>query len=223
MVLQLPLRLRRVFSWMASHATREQVSAAHHGVLTEVAGWQCLGGSCPAIVESCNLYRPGITGNSGVRVDSALSSQYGLVFPRGGVKKLEVSLMSRLLVVSDGDEQRADILDVAADVGFSEGDIVVATSENEADGAINAGPFNVAVVDIMLSQPLEREEGLRVIEKLHERYPECRIIGLTQAPSYDGGKALKAGAHDFIGTKWQNINWRALLRERLKLWRRFVE
>ena len=74
----------------------------------------------------------------------------------------------------------------------------------------------------MLSKPAGKEEGLRVIAKLAKAFPKCRIIGLTKAPDYDGSRVPKAGDHDFVGTYYEQINWLALLAERLILWKGFV-
>lgn len=130
--------------------------------------------------------------------------------------------MSRLLLVSDQLEQMNDLLFVAKQVGFAETEIVTATSEDEADARIESQRFDIAVVDIMLSVPAGQEEGLRVIARLAETCPKCRVIGLTTYDQYDGAKVLKAGAHDFVGTYYEEINWLALLSERLRLWKGFV-
>ena len=131
--------------------------------------------------------------------------------------------MSRLLLVSDNAGQMNELLFASKQAGFAESEIVQAISKHEAYARIDSQRFDLAVVDIMLSVPAGKEEGLRVIAKLADAFPKCRIIGLTTSPEYDGAKVLKAGAIDLVGTYYKQINWLALLYERLRRLKGFVD
>jgi two-component system, chemotaxis family, chemotaxis protein CheY len=125
--------------------------------------------------------------------------------------------MPKLLVVDNDARQRREIVYAARSVDFDK--IEEADSEEAAYAAIHSGAeFQIAVIDVVLSR-LPAKEGLVLIEALREAQPDCKIIALTaQGDTEFGAEALAAGAHDFVSTKWEYINWVSLLEQRLKMW-----
>ncbi|HEX5271062.1 MAG TPA: response regulator [Gemmataceae bacterium] len=132
--------------------------------------------------------------------------------------------MIKLLIIDDSERQREAIRRAAKRAGFRDADVTEAATEQEAYDRIAAGSFQLAVVDVMLSVPPGLEEGLGVIRALAQAQPLCRIIGLTtKADTETGVRVLRAGAHDFISSLWDEINWVELLVQRLNLWRGVIE
>ncbi len=125
--------------------------------------------------------------------------------------------MCNLLIVDDREDQLDGVVHVAEEAGI--GRIVTATDEGQARQCIESQHFCLAVVDIMLSEPLERKEGLAVIRRLRQAQPWCKIIALTTRGRNDVGiEALGVGADDFVCGEWKYVNWSALLLQRLVLW-----
>lgn len=120
--------------------------------------------------------------------------------------------------VQDSAKRNADILDT---------EMTVVPSRIEAEKLIDAGvTFLLAVVDLRLEGELGDDEapitpGLRVIEQLKAKHPDCIVIALTSHYSTsEGQEAILAGADDFVSTKWTAVkDWTALLGERLKMWK----
>lgn len=134
-----------------------------------------------------------------------------------GLELEDATMRCMLLVVDDEVSQRSIIIDAAMGIGIVE--IVQASTESEASLAMRDTTFQLAVVDIMLSSSMQRD-GLRVIRELRDLQPDCRIIALTSKGGTEiGVECLEAGAHDFVSTNWQYINWVTLLEQRLSLWR----
>lgn len=132
--------------------------------------------------------------------------------------------METLLIVDDNKERLKQIHAAAVDIDFAPGDILSAANEDEAMHLIDDSnrEIDLAIIDLVLTQ-LPEMTGLRVIESLRERRPNCRIIALTsQGDEAFGIDAMRAGADDFISILWEYINWYSLLKLRLKLWRGVV-
>lgn len=151
-----------------------------------------------------------------------------LVTSKSGTLGGSPSQQLRLLAVSDDDSQRKDIVATACDAGFTKEQIVEARTEEEAYQRIAHEPFDLAVVDLLLSKgPEKKWEGLRVIERLREseKSAECRIMAITAlTENVPGGeKALRKGANDFICGDWRWISWTALLEQKLSLWKGLLE
>jgi DNA-binding response OmpR family regulator len=125
--------------------------------------------------------------------------------------------MCNLLIVDDKPDQLNEVVHIAEEAGIRP--VVTATDEDQAREFIDSKHFCLAVVDIMLSEPLDRKEGLAVIRWLRQTQPWCRIIALTTRGRNDVGiEALRVGADDFVCGEWKYVNWPALLRQRLALW-----
>jgi DNA-binding NtrC family response regulator len=141
---------------------------------------------------------------------------------KGRMLSQKVQDPGKLLIVDDDNEQGQDVLLAAREVGF--GNIYQAKGLQDAYRLIESEDFPVAVIDIMLSKPETKKEGLHVIKRLHELQPQCLIIALTTRDQTGqvGVEALEAGAHDFIDGCWKYINWKALLEQRLILWRGLI-
>jgi CheY-like chemotaxis protein len=133
--------------------------------------------------------------------------------------------MFSILIADDEDRQRENITRVAREVGFPPECIIEAVSEAQAIDLIKRQAFGVAIIDIMLADPPVGEEGIRVIRELSALQPDCRIIALTtkKEGTAVGVRALEAGAHDFVSSKLDLVNWTALLRQRVSLWKGVVE
>ena len=109
-----------------------------------------------------------------------------------------------VLIVDDNDSQLKSIVAATRQAGFDR--VTVAHSEDEAYDRIRETDFSLAVVDVMLT-PQNKWEGLRVINRLHEKLPNCRIIGLTALAGENAGvECINAGAQDFVYLRWPNPN-----------------
>jgi ActR/RegA family two-component response regulator len=128
-----------------------------------------------------------------------------------------------LLVVDDDPKQLAKIVRAAREAGFEE--IVQASNHYEAETKLVNETFQIAVVDLVLSDSdFSPEDGLELVQMIRNAQPECRVIVLTTKLDTDAGiRAMVAGAHDFISSKWLAVNWEELLVQKLKLWKGFVE
>lgn len=131
--------------------------------------------------------------------------------------------MSKVLLIDDSRDQLDAIARAAHTAGFAENEISRADTEEQARELIRTHHFQLAVVDIMLT-PDMMEEGLRLIAYLAGSSPDCRIIALTTKAGTEAGvKALRAGADDFVSSRWQNVNWVSLLSQRMMLWKGLIE
>jgi DNA-binding response OmpR family regulator len=123
-----------------------------------------------------------------------------------------------LLMVDDDPRQLEILKQIAYRAGFD--NVIGATSRRESDKLLEQGvKFQLAVIDLVLTE-LPEKLGLDLIAQLRATQPDCKIIALTaRAGTSIGVEAILAGADDFVSTKWESVNWRILLEERLKLWR----
>jgi CheY-like chemotaxis protein len=129
-----------------------------------------------------------------------------------------------LLIVDDDADQMQRFSAAASDAGFCTAETKKAASEEEAYALLRAHNFQLAIVDLMLTHPPDREEGLRVIARLRKEQPDCRILAITTKVGTDSGiRCLEAGAHDFISSKWADVNYLELLYERLRLWKGVID
>ena len=105
------------------------------------------------------------------------------------------SFMATILIADDDPKQRGDLVRAALQADFPPEGIVEAKTEEEANELVETQAFNVALVDIMLSEPWGKEEGLRVIAKLKALQPDCRVIALTTklGGTEVGVRALEVG------------------------------
>jgi ActR/RegA family two-component response regulator len=135
--------------------------------------------------------------------------------------------MNKLLIVENDSADRDAIAQKAWAVGFPKDSLVFAWTEEQAYDLIRQESFQLAVVDICLSEPPkpdEQAEGYRVISRLHQQQPDCRIIAKTrQLGIAFARKAMSCGAHDVISSRWDYLDWKALLQQRLDLWKRVLD
>lgn len=135
--------------------------------------------------------------------------------------------MIRVLIVDDVKDDVDDITAAAREAGLSEDSLTVARTEGEANAHIRDYEFDLAVIDLCLSLPQKqpgKEEGLDVIARLHEEQPACRIIAKTTHRGLrEAREALARGANDVVSSKWELLDWRTLLRQRLDFWRRMID
>lgn len=131
--------------------------------------------------------------------------------------------MPTLLVVDDDRHQRRKVIRAAQVAGFDASDITEAENLEAAKAIIQDRSFDVAVVDVVLTL-LPEKVGLMLISELRTEQPRCKIIALTTKGGTDFGvEAMRAGADDFVSSKWEYVNWYALLEQRLRMWRGIAE
>jgi response regulator RpfG family c-di-GMP phosphodiesterase len=131
----------------------------------------------------------------------------------------------KLLIVDDETRQQTRIVKAARQAEFQDEEIVRAGTAAEAEALLERDTFQIAVVDMVLTDSeLLEETGIDVIRLIRRALPECRIIALTTKlhDTEPGIRAMIAGADDFISSKWLAIDWEELLVQRLKLWRGVV-
>lgn len=117
-------------------------------------------------------------------------------------------------------KQRQAIVAAAEEAGILRSDIVDVGTRGEAVRAIDAGPFDLAVIDLRLI-PGEEDitDGIAVIKRMKEAHPDCIIIALTAGRDI-GIKPIEAVARDFLTTADMGEGfWQRYLAARLRLWK----
>lgn len=124
-----------------------------------------------------------------------------------------------ILLVDDDPNRRQTIEIVARRAGMMR--VYSAESESAARAhIITENNLDFAIVDIHLSPSTTEKEGLRVIAEIAKQHHSCVIICLNSSIDYeDGANAMMAGAHEYVSTQWQNVDWKYLLLNKLKLWK----
>ena len=135
--------------------------------------------------------------------------------------------MLRVLIVDDDARDLAQIQAAVVKECGNECQLTVARTEIEAYESIDEGQrFDMAVIDLYLSlpeKPYGQEEGFRVISRLHENQPDCRIIAKTTRMALsDARRALQYGASDVISSKWDKLDYSELLQQRISFWNRMI-
>jgi ActR/RegA family two-component response regulator len=128
--------------------------------------------------------------------------------------------MAKVLLVHDDRNQRQAIRRAVLRAGYSDSEIFEAVDEASALEAIRNQRFDVAVIDISLTEGEDTTEGLGIIEALRKQQSSCRILGLTSKLSKLGAEVLDRGGDDFIFTEWASINYLELLTNKLTIWRK---
>ncbi|RLC77560.1 MAG: hypothetical protein DRI81_08350 [Chloroflexi bacterium] len=121
----------------------------------------------------------------------------------------------KILVVDD-DPAICELLDISlTSWGF---EVTIANNSFQALELLNAGQFNVTILDLMLPGP----NGIEILEHIHERQIKTEVVMLTAYASLSTTiDALRLGAYDYI-TKPFQINeirstvTRALEKQRLE-------
>jgi DNA-binding NtrC family response regulator len=134
--------------------------------------------------------------------------------------------MHKLLVVSDEDDQRNDIVRAAIKAGYEKEVIVPPETWEDALRELSESrSFGVAVIDINLWGKSER--GVDYIRQLHVNHPTCIVVALTENRRGDdiGLRAMRAGALEFVNGEWDFFQgeWPAYLAQKLTLYRKLVE
>ena len=110
-------------------------------------------------------------------------------------------------------------------VGYNPDEIDAAETEGEVLAFLRSPEkeYELAIIDLMLSAPPVKKEGLELIVALSHKCPDCRIIGLTtKAGLEEGVEMLDAGAHDFVHSASNELPWHELLEQRVRLWRGLI-
>jgi len=128
--------------------------------------------------------------------------------------------MAKVLLVHDDKNQRQAIRRAVLRAGYSDSEIFEAVNEAAALEAITTQRFDVAVVDISLTEGKDTTEGLGIIEALRKQQSTCRILGLTTKLRELGAEVLDRGGDDFIFTEWASIDYLELLTNKLAIWRK---
>lgn len=85
-------------------------------------------------------------------------------------------------------------------------------------------PFKIAIIDVNLTNNLRGDRGIPVIAQICYEQKARIVIAFDvdpddlDDPRHPGVRALGVGAHDYINTKWIDVNWYVLLKERLAEW-----
>ena len=83
----------------------------------------------------------------------------------------------RILVVDDLVDWRHTLGGLLRDEGYS---VEVAASADEAKALLEAGPFDLAVVDVRLHEPDEQNvEGLTLARHIRDHWPSVRVVAIT--------------------------------------------
>jgi len=110
--------------------------------------------------------------------------------------------MSRILLIDDCPRDRLRMIS-ELEGKFSNIDIVQITCATDFEQALSAGQLKIAVCDYQLRW----SDGLRVLQAIKNRYPDCRAIVFTDCGSEEiAVKAMKAGFDDYIIKSPQNYS-----------------
>ena len=107
----------------------------------------------------------------------------------------------KLLIVADEDRQRNAIIRVAHDIEITLDHMTVAEDESGAEDCIRGYKYDLAIVDIYLSKPANKEEGLRIIPQVAPgpaRVPHHRADD-ERGP--EGARGDQAAGHDRRGDR----------------------
>src|SRR4051812_20822537 len=81
-------------------------------------------------------------------------------------------------------------------------DVVTATNEREADAALDANAFNVAMVDLKLPDT----DGLTLLQKIKARQPSCEVIIMTGYSTIKTAvAAVQLGAYEYLEKPFEDI------------------
>lgn len=88
--------------------------------------------------------------------------------------------IKKIIIVED-DPDAATYLDALMSKIYPEALILVAKSPEEARSLFNSAPFDLAIVDFILSDTVT---GLDLCQEIHERNPEAKLVIVSAINSY---------------------------------------
>ncbi|MFC1573112.1 response regulator, partial [Candidatus Eisenbacteria bacterium] len=98
----------------------------------------------------------------------------------------------RVLVVDDEAEIRRSLEDLLCEEGY---EVATAGSGSEALEAFEAGAFHLVITDLRMPPP----DGLQLLRKIKERWPETEVILLTAFATRDTAReAMREGAREYV-------------------------
>ena len=116
----------------------------------------------------------------------------------------------------------SEILRAAEEIGITGMGHTRVEFSNSATAAFQG--VCLAVVVLSDSSLEIKKEVISLISRLRERQPNCRVIAMSsQITERVGVEALISGADDFVCADWEQVNWKALLQQRLLLWKNLLE
>lgn len=100
--------------------------------------------------------------------------------------------MARVLIVDDVESIRTSLGAFVENVGH---EVSLASDADEALNLIREQPFDVVVTDIILP----RKNGVALLGKIHEAYPDVQVIMITGEPEVKtASEAVRKGAFDYL-------------------------
>jgi signal transduction histidine kinase/CheY-like chemotaxis protein len=98
----------------------------------------------------------------------------------------------KILIIDDDPKMRELLFECLAPLGY---DVIQAESGQQALERVDAEPFSVVLLDLMLPDI----EGIRVFRDIRQRRPETEVIVLTGYASLESAiDALRIGAYDYV-------------------------
>ena len=119
----------------------------------------------------------------------------GAAVPAPGALEAEVAAVSRfrLLLVEDDDINQAVVVGLLTSLGYAE--VVVASDGVQAVEAVEAGEFDLVLMDVRMPNM----DGREATRRIRLKYPELPILGLTASAQLKEQQAcLEAGMDDVL-------------------------
>ncbi|PCJ27467.1 MAG: sigma-54-dependent Fis family transcriptional regulator [SAR86 cluster bacterium] len=125
--------------------------------------------------------------------------------------------MKEHLLIADDDP---DVVSALRYLLLTEGfDVTTAGSPQELLEATNTQRFSAILMDLNYSKDTTSgQEGLQLIQQLHDRDASLPIVAMTAWGSIDTAvKAMQAGARDFVQKPWENARLLSILANQIRL------
>lgn len=120
---------------------------------------------------------------------------------------------ARILIVDDDPKMRELLYECLAPLGY---DVEPSHSGQHALELFEAGPFTVAILDLMLPDL----SGVEMLRRIRERWPETEIIVLTGYASLETAiEALRSGAYDYVTKPFDAHTIQATVRRAVEKYR----
>ena len=115
-----------------------------------------------------------------------------------------------ILVVDDEDVALGNLAHVLKKEGY---EVTAVSSGNEALAALDRKEFDLVLTDLKM----EKVDGLRILERTKELYPDTEVIMITGYATVDSAiHAMKAGAYHYIAKPYKLDMVRKVVREALE-------
>lgn len=125
------------------------------------------------------------------------------------VKVLVMNKKPRILVVDDEEIARNNIEHILKKENY---DVVTASNGIEAIEKLNNSSFDVVLTDLKM----EKIDGLSLLEKVKNKYPDVQVIMITAYAAVDSAiEAIKKGAFHYIAKPFRLDEVRSVVRQAL--------